>query len=123
MNNQRNLNGELLTVKKDARVTPFSPNCRAVEMSEVLVPATAMRQLVQSCNILELAVVQRQPELVAMQGWENEELIGNLTCELEQNFELTSADKWKALQVSSHYTKKEDIRTRYHFRQPLRMRL
>ena len=127
MNNRRDLNGELLTVKKDVRSLSCFASCSTLAMRELSLPASASEilQLMQSCNSFEMPILQRQVAFME-QGWGNEELIENLTCELEQNFELTSAIDRKVLQVIAlpfTKTKKEDIRTRYHFGQPHRMRI
>ena len=73
MNNRRDLNGELLTVKKDAPLAASSS-------SSTLLKGTA--QLKHSCIPLKTALVQmHEPEKLG-QAWGNEELIGNLlvTC-------------------------------------------
>ena len=113
MNNRRNLNGELMTVKKDARLKKFSASPRTIEYSLGSLPASATRQMMQSCTFLKVVVVHMQvlvlpSNTVQLSGWGNEELIGNLTSELEKNFELTSLISQVSLHYHS-YTKKKDI--------------
>ena len=93
-----------MTVKKDVRSLSCFASCSTLAMRELSLPASASEilQLMQSCNSFEMPILQRQVAFME-QGWGNEELIENLTCELEQNFELTSAIDRKVLQVSSHY--------------------